>query len=171
MCGFVSRRLDIMRTVFIAYIRPILEYNSLVWNPCHVHSIDVLENMQHNFSKPIPSLSSLTYLERLALLNLEPLELRRLRFDLTNTKFNTTSRCLILTLFFISIRPLKPLDPILLTCKSPTMQPLLSSFFCRCLDARNYLPSNLRHAQSTSAFKRAIKCVDLSRFFNSSFVK
>jgi hypothetical protein len=24
----------------------------------------------------------------------------------------------------------------------------LSSFFCRCIDAWNYLPSNLRHAQS-----------------------
>jgi hypothetical protein len=73
MRGFVSRRLDIMRTAFIAYIRPILEYNSSVWNPCQVHSIDVLENVQHNFSKRIPSLSSLTYLERLALLNQEPL--------------------------------------------------------------------------------------------------
>ena len=83
MRGFVSRRLDIMRTAFITYIRPILEYNSLVWNPCQVHSIDVLENVQRNFSKRIPSLSSLTYLERLALLYLEPLELRRLRFDLT----------------------------------------------------------------------------------------
>jgi hypothetical protein len=81
--GFLSRRLDIMRKAFITYIRPILEYNCLVWNPCQVHSIDLLENVQRNFSKRIPSLSHLTYFERLALLNLEPLELRRLRFDLT----------------------------------------------------------------------------------------
>jgi hypothetical protein len=81
--GFVSRRLDIMRKAFITYIRPILEYNCLVWNPCQIHFIDSLENVQRNFSKRIPSLSHLTYFERLALLNLEPLELRRLRFDLT----------------------------------------------------------------------------------------
>jgi hypothetical protein len=52
--GFVSRRLDIMRTAVIAYIRPILEYNSLVWNPCQVHSIDILENVQRNFSERMP---------------------------------------------------------------------------------------------------------------------
>jgi uncharacterized membrane protein len=34
---FVSRRSDIMRKAFIACIRPILEYNGLVWNPCQVH--------------------------------------------------------------------------------------------------------------------------------------
>jgi hypothetical protein len=50
MLGFVSRRLDIMRKAFIAYTRPILEYSSLVWNPCQVHSIDVLENVQRDFS-------------------------------------------------------------------------------------------------------------------------
>ena len=174
MRGFVSRRLDIMRTAFITYIRPILEYNSLVWNPCQVHSIDVLENVQRNFSKRIPSLSSLTYLERLALLNLEPLELRRLRFDLTY--------------YYKILHNLTPFNPDIVfhiytppeasRSNSPYLQKpnnattaRLSSFFCRCIDAWNYLPSNLRHAQSTSAFKRAIKCVDLSRFLKGTSVK
>jgi ribonuclease P/MRP protein subunit RPP40 len=81
--GFVSRRLDIMRTAFVTYIRPILEYNSVVWNPCQKQLIDIIENVQRNFTKRIHSLSCLSYFERLAALNLEPLELRRLRFDLT----------------------------------------------------------------------------------------
>ena len=38
--------------------------------------------MQRRFTKRIPSLHLLSYSERPAMLNLEPLELRRLRFDL-----------------------------------------------------------------------------------------
>ena len=48
-----------------------------MWNPNFIHLIDLIENVQRNFSKRIPSLSSLPYAERLALF-----ELRRLRFDL-----------------------------------------------------------------------------------------
>jgi hypothetical protein len=174
MRGFVWRRLDVMHTAIIAYIRPILEYNSSVWNPCQVHSTDVLENVQRNFSKRIPSLSSLTYLERLALLNLEPLELQRLRFDLTY--------------YYKILHNLTPFNPDIVfhICtppdasrfNSPYLQKpnnatttLLSSFFCRCIDAWNYLPSNLRYAPSTSAFQRAVRCVDLSRFLKGSSAK
>jgi hypothetical protein len=60
----------------------ILEYNSIVWNPTYIHLIDLVENVQRNFSKRIPSLSCLPYTERLALLDLDLLELHRLRFDL-----------------------------------------------------------------------------------------
>jgi hypothetical protein len=81
--GFVSRRLDIMRTTFVTYVRPLLEYNSVVWNPSQKQFIDLIENVQRSFTKRIPSLSPLSYHERLAFLNLEPLKLCRLRFDLT----------------------------------------------------------------------------------------
>jgi hypothetical protein len=80
--GFVTRNLYVMRQAFVSYIRPILEYSSIVRNPSFIFLIDLIENVQRNFSKRISSLSSLTYPERLALLDLEPLELRRLRYDL-----------------------------------------------------------------------------------------
>jgi hypothetical protein len=53
-----------------------------ICNPCFIFLLDLTENVQHNFSKRILSLSSLPYSEQLALLDLEALELRRLRFDL-----------------------------------------------------------------------------------------
>ena len=80
--GFSSRKLEIVRKTFITYIRPLLEYNSNVWNPTHKYLIDKIENVQRQFTKRITSISHLTYLERLSILELEPLELRRLRFDL-----------------------------------------------------------------------------------------
>jgi hypothetical protein len=41
-----------------------------------------MEKVLRRFTKRIPSLHLLSYSERLAMLNLEPLELRRLQFDL-----------------------------------------------------------------------------------------
>ena len=63
-------------------MRPIVEYNTIVWNPCVKYLTDLIECVQRNFSKRTPSLSVLTYAERLAMLSLETLELRRLHFDL-----------------------------------------------------------------------------------------
>ena len=71
--GFVSRRLDIARKTFVTYIRPILEYNSSVWNPTITYLIDKIENVQRRFTKRINSISHLSYLERLSILGLEPL--------------------------------------------------------------------------------------------------
>jgi hypothetical protein len=71
-----------MRQAFTTYIRPTLEYNSIIWNPSQKYLIDSIEHVQRNFTKRIPSLSSLHYPERLASVGLEFLELRRLRFDL-----------------------------------------------------------------------------------------
>jgi hypothetical protein len=80
--GFLTCSLTTVRQAFITYIRPILEYNSLVWNLTYIHLIDLIENIERNFTKRIPSQSSLQYSERLAIFDLDLLELRRLRFDL-----------------------------------------------------------------------------------------
>jgi hypothetical protein len=80
--GFSSRNLVLARNTFITYIRPVLEYNSVVWNPSDIFLIDLIENVQRSFPKSLPSLSCLSYIERLSRLNMEPLELRRLRSDL-----------------------------------------------------------------------------------------
>jgi hypothetical protein len=71
-----------MRKAFAIYVRPMLEYNSCVWNPSRKHLIDSIEAVQRRFTKHIPSLSSLSYSKRLAIINLDLLELRRQSFDL-----------------------------------------------------------------------------------------
>ena len=59
-----------------------LEYCTVVWSPSLVRDIDILEKVQRRFTKRLPGLQNLTYHQRLASLNLESLELRRLRSDL-----------------------------------------------------------------------------------------
>jgi hypothetical protein len=71
--GFVSRTPSHMRKAFITYVRSILEYNSCIWNPSHKYLIDTIESVQRRYIKRIPYLSSLSYPERLAALNLDTL--------------------------------------------------------------------------------------------------
>jgi ribonuclease P/MRP protein subunit RPP40 len=169
--GFITRNRSIMRQAFISYVRPILEYNSIIWNPTYKYLIDAIEQVQHNFTKRIPAIMSLPYPERLAILNLELLELRRLRFDLIyyykvlhnltpinpDDVFNTYTpdeRCR-LNLPYLQ-KPAKASNR------------YLSTLFFRNVDAWNTLPIALQQSPSLPAFKRGIKNVDLSQFLKSN---
>jgi len=52
---FDFRLLEIVRITFSAYIRPISEYNSNLWNPSHKYLIHQLENVQRKFTMRVPS--------------------------------------------------------------------------------------------------------------------
>ena len=79
--GFSSRHPALMKKAFITYIRSTLEFNSNIWNPKIQYLIDKLENIQRRFTKRVPSLSHLSYSERLRALDLEPLKLGRIKLD------------------------------------------------------------------------------------------
>jgi hypothetical protein len=55
--------LYMMRQAFITYIKLIVEYHSVVWIPSYTYLINLIENVQRNVSKHIPSLSALPYLQ------------------------------------------------------------------------------------------------------------
>ena len=67
---------------FTVYVRPLLEYCSPVWAPVYKSDIELIERVQRRFTKRLVGLRNLSYLERLSSLNVETLELRRLKQDL-----------------------------------------------------------------------------------------
>ncbi len=78
---------------YVSYVRPVLEYACTVWNPtlhCRsslscLTSIDKIESVQRLFTRRLfyrCRLAQMSYTQRLKVLNLEPLELRRLKFSL-----------------------------------------------------------------------------------------
>jgi ribonuclease P/MRP protein subunit RPP40 len=79
---FVSRHLPSLLQAYKIYVRPVLEYNTQVWSPFSVQQITAIENVQRKFTKCMPGLNKLPYYQRLAKLDLESLEIRRLRADL-----------------------------------------------------------------------------------------
>ena len=73
---------SLLSQAFISFVRPILENASQIWNSSILKYTTDLENVQRNFTYRIRSIKHLSYPERLAILNLEPLELRRLKTDI-----------------------------------------------------------------------------------------
>lgn len=59
-----------------------MEYNSPVWSPLTIGTINRIKSVQHQFTKRLNGLTFVPYDERLILLNAERLEVRRLRTDL-----------------------------------------------------------------------------------------
>ena len=79
---FTSRHCDLLTRAFTTYVRPLLEYCSPVWNPHTLCNINKIESVQRAFTKRLEGLSRFSYNDRLRKLNLETLELRRLKTDL-----------------------------------------------------------------------------------------
>jgi len=65
-CGwFVIRWYERRRVkAFITYVRPILEYSSVVWSPRSVNMINSIESVQRRFIMKLRGMSLLTYDER-----------------------------------------------------------------------------------------------------------
>ena len=79
---FVSQDVNLLMRAFITYVRPIVEYNSVVWSPSSAHDIDAVERVQHRFTKRLPGLKNMSYDQRMKILQLPSLELRRKHADL-----------------------------------------------------------------------------------------
>ena len=51
--NFVTRSRPFLVSMFITYVRPILEYNSFVWSPQYVIDIDRIESVQRSFTRVV----------------------------------------------------------------------------------------------------------------------
>ena len=74
-----------MLRAFTSYVRPLLEYNSVIWSPRYVYLKDKLESVQRRFTKRLKGFGHISHAARLDRLKAETLELRRLTTDLTMT--------------------------------------------------------------------------------------
>ena len=71
---FYSKDTSSLLSAFKTYVRPIVEYNSVVWNPFLIKDITTLEAVQRRFTKRLPEIRHQTYHQRLSKLKLESLE-------------------------------------------------------------------------------------------------
>ena len=79
---FISRNTGNLIRAFKTYVRPMLEYASQTWSPYLTYQNDLIESVQRSFTKRLPGFNNLSYMDRLAKLNLQNLEQRRLLADL-----------------------------------------------------------------------------------------
>ena len=78
----ICRSAKFMVTLFIAHIRPLIDYCSPLWNLEYLTDTRMLESVQRRWTKKVVGLSDLNYHSRLRVLGLFSIQGRLLRADL-----------------------------------------------------------------------------------------
>jgi len=73
---------ETFKTLYCAYVRPHLEYASVVWANPSKKDINAIEKVQRRATKLVPRIRNWTYEDRLAVLCLDTLQERRIRGDM-----------------------------------------------------------------------------------------
>jgi len=161
---FFCRDVNTLLHAYLVYVRPLLEYGSIIWYPYTVKGITAIESVQRRFTKRLPDFNALCYRDRLQRLNIPSLELRRLHTDLIwcyKIVFN------MVDLRFDEFLEWSP------SCgtgghkyklyKKSVSTHVRSEFFTEhVLNAWNGLPENRTDFSSLSHFKNSILACDLS---------
>ena len=83
--SFESNNISLYSNLYKTHIRPLLEYNTIIWNPHLVSDIKHIESIQRRYTKFVCQKTNTKfscYEDRLKIMKLESLEIRRLRLDL-----------------------------------------------------------------------------------------
>jgi len=159
-----------MVRAFTTYVRPLLEYCTPVWSPYFIKDIELIENVQRSFTRKLfflCGLPSASCVERLAILGLERLELRRihndlkLMFKITNGLVKTKLQRYLKFAPRANMRGHRFKLHIL-----PSHKQVFSSYFLlRVAPMWNVLPDDCFNPNTVSAFKWKIANVDFTKFY------
>ena len=79
---FKSREPRIILPLYKSFVRPILEYNSLIWSPKFKKDEEKIERVQKRMCNLMCGLPSLSYLDKLNKVNMSTLKARRIQHQL-----------------------------------------------------------------------------------------
>ncbi len=166
--AFQSRDRHFLLSLYKSIVRSTLEFNSSVWSPYLLKDIKTVEKVQRKFTKKIPGMRDLSYMDRLKILGLETLESRRLKADLVQA--------------FKVLRGIDDLprqnNPFILVNHGRNTRghaykleppkcntdPCKNSFFNRVVSPWNSLADNVVSCPSLAAFKHHLRSLDLGHF-------
>ena len=171
---FISRDVKVLMRAFTVYVRPLLEYACCVWSPHHVGQIAQVESVQRRFTKRLPGYANLSYKERLLRLNIDSLEMRRLRQDLLFTYkivfgiINDVA-CNFFTLANTVHEKNTRGHKYKIHVKYSRLDVRKYFFSQRVVRPWNCLPATAEHFSSIYVFKRFLKNVNLCQFVSIGF--
>ena len=146
---------DMVRKIITTYIRPRLEYASVIWNPHEAKDIDKLERIQKAATRWVPELRELSYKDRLKKLNLPSLEARR-----TRGEYITLYKCMT-KMIEIDIKDFTPTSEVTTRGNSMKIQKKRGDkdarkyfFPNRIVDKWNRLPEQIVSAKTINQFKK-----------------
>ena len=85
LCCFSSKNVLILLKAYVTYIKPLLEYNIVIWSPFLKSDIFMVESVQKRFTKKVfffCNIFNTSYSHCLNMLHLKSLEYRRVEFNL-----------------------------------------------------------------------------------------
>ena len=166
---FTSRDSLLLTRAFCTFVRPLLEYSSIIWNPYYKNAINKIEAVQRSFTKAIGNLSSFQYNERLQYLNLDSLQCRRVKADLIMC-YKILHGLVDLEASRFFTRSLYPTTRgnLFKLAKLPVVSDRDKHFFNnRVINIWNSLPDNIVAASCIYSFKRNLNGFDFSKFLLS----
>ena len=83
---FVSRDVKFMKRIYVAQVRPILDYCVQLWGPMEGPLMDKLEMVQSNFTKLIPEVRDMEYKDRLKHMKILSVQRRIDRYRILYTR-------------------------------------------------------------------------------------
>ena len=173
---FKSRQPHFYVNLFKLYVCPILEYNINIWMPYKIGDIRRIESLQAKFTRRLCqklNLSYDSYFHRLQILNLETLEIRRVKLDLILTyKIHHSLVDLNFNEFFTKSKSMqlynlrrhalhldKPCIP-----KTTVRQ---NFFYYRVVNTWNQLPKSIVESKTLATFKRKLNSLNLQNIYET----
>ena len=163
---FISRDPLLLTRAFCTFVRPLLEFSSVIWCPYFKNEINKIESVQRSFTKSIFNLRSSTYNERLVNLKLDSLQCRRLKTDLIlcykilNGLVDVNSSSFFKRSLYSSTRG----NSLKLTKLAVVSERDKKFFTNRVINIWNTLPDEIVTSCSVYSFKRNIARIDLSEY-------
>ena len=167
---FQTNNISVLMKAYVTYVRPLLEYNSCVWSPHFSQDIKACESIQKKFTKDAfhkCRISSHDYEHRLAKLNLQTLEYRRLELDLIMT-YKVINNLISMNFHdffeFSSSAERFNLRRHNLCLRMPSIPKTtaLKNFFSyRVISPWNSLPHDMVNSSTLQSFKNKLKTFDL----------
>jgi len=154
---------------YYAYVRPILEYNSVVWSPILKCEIDASERVQRRFTKRLRGINLLSYCDRLTKLELNILELRRLHNDLVMCYKIVFGLIDVNFTDFFTFSPPGVTRGRQFKLYKTRAEGARNTFFTnRVVNVWNAISPDTVHFTSLCTFKHTIKLADFSPFLKAS---
>jgi hypothetical protein len=168
--GFASRNAELLVKAYKVYVLPLLEYCTVIWSPWQIGLINAIENVQRYFTRKLFWPVERPYYERLAILDMELLEIRRIKLDLYYCfKIINNLTCIDNTLYFtfdtrniFAVRNYD--DKLLVRCKPVNNNRSEHFYFNRCVPLWNSLSYDCRNVTCIRDFKLLLQCHDFSKF-------
>lgn len=161
---YKTRDLNILVTAYKTYFRCKLEYCTELWNPQDVFSVNLIENVQRYFTRRVCQRigRTLSYPQRLELLNLQTLEYRRFLNDITYIHKFIHSKTILDYQGLFTIIPTRSRNSNeFRIVPSFDNNGQISTFISRAFSTWNALPSDVVHIRDHTSFKQHLSSLEL----------